>query len=206
MSDEQPQHSSNYGPPPAGCYVSAFSALFPSTFPSDTDPNIVACFRLADQDESGFIDDKGLQRALSSYNQSFSMRTVHMLIYLFTNSDTRKIGPKEFTSLFNNLQSLRAIFEKFDRDRTGEIGANEFSEALLSQGIDVPPNVLELLVTKFGKTLGPIKSVDYENFILCCLIVKGLTEKFKKDDNMYTGSTTFTYGEFLLNVLPFLVT
>ncbi|KAK8639848.1 hypothetical protein V6N13_138214 [Hibiscus sabdariffa] len=203
MSEEQ---SSKYSPPPAGCYLSPFSALFPSTFPSDTDPNIVACFQLADQDGSGFIDDKELQRALSSYNEGFSLRTVHMLIYLFTNSDTRKIGPKEFTSLFYSLQNLRGIFEKFDRDRSGKIGANELSEAMLSQGLALPPTVLELLVTKFDKTLGPIKSLDYENFILCCLIVKGLTEKFKKYDSLYTGSATFTYGEFMFTVLPFLIT
>ncbi|KAK4769468.1 hypothetical protein SAY86_027618 [Trapa natans] len=46
---------------------------------------------------SGFIDDKELQRSLSSYSQAFSMRTVHLLMYNFTNTNTRKIGSKEFT-------------------------------------------------------------------------------------------------------------
>ncbi|XP_039035483.1 calcium-binding protein CBP-like [Hibiscus syriacus] len=153
MSDEP---SSNYGPPPAGCYVSPFSALFPSTFPPETDPNIVACFQLADQDGSGFIDDKELRTALTTYNESFSLRTIHLLMYLFTNSDTRKIGPREFSSLFYSLQSFRAIFEKSDRDSSGKIDANGMSEALLSQGIAVPPTVMELLVTKFDTTRGPL--------------------------------------------------
>ncbi|KAK9290858.1 hypothetical protein L1049_009036 [Liquidambar formosana] len=48
--------------------------------------------KLADSDGSGLIDDKELQTALSSYNQSFSLRTVHLLMYLFTNSNARKIG------------------------------------------------------------------------------------------------------------------
>lgn len=52
----------------------------------------MTCFQAADRDQSGFIDDKELQGALSSYNQSFSMRTVHLLMYLFTNSNVRKIG------------------------------------------------------------------------------------------------------------------
>lgn len=47
---------------------------------------------MADQDGSGFIDDKELQGVLSSYNQSFSLRTVHLLMYLFTNTNARKIG------------------------------------------------------------------------------------------------------------------
>lgn len=79
------------GYPPAP-YGSPFAALTPSAFPPGTDPSVVSCFQMADQDGSGFIDDKELQRALSSYNQSFSLRTVHLLMYLFTNTNTRKIG------------------------------------------------------------------------------------------------------------------
>lgn len=71
---------------------SPFAALLPSQFPPGTDPNVVACFQAADQDGSGVIDDKELQRALSSYNQSFSLRTVHLLMYLFTGTNVQKIG------------------------------------------------------------------------------------------------------------------
>lgn len=73
-------------------YTNPFAALVPSTFPPGTDPNIVNCFQMADQDRSGFIDDWELQRALSSCNQSFSLRTVHLLMFLFTNTNNRKIG------------------------------------------------------------------------------------------------------------------
>ena len=85
-----PVHGGSY--PPAGGYASPFAALVPSAFPPGTDPSVVACFQMADQDGSGFIDDNELQRALSSYNQSFSLRTVRLLMYLFTNTNTRKIG------------------------------------------------------------------------------------------------------------------
>ncbi|XP_022766635.1 probable calcium-binding protein CML49 [Durio zibethinus] len=198
-----PVHGGSY--PPAGGYASPFAALVPSAFPPGTDPNVVACFQLADQDGSGFIDDKELQRALSSYNQSFSLRTVHLLMYLFTNTNTRKIGPKEFTAVFYSLQNWRAIFEKFDRDRSGKIDVNELREALLSQGFSVSPVVLDLLVTKFDKTGGKNKAIEYDNFIECCLTVKGLTEKFKEKDTMYSGNATFTYEAFMLTVLPFLI-
>ncbi|XVE61092.1 hypothetical protein DITRI_Ditri06bG0012400 [Diplodiscus trichospermus] len=198
-----PVHGGSY--PPAGGYGSPFAALLPSAFPPGTDPNVVACFQAADQDGSGFIDDKELQRALSSYNQSFSLRTVRLLMYLFTNTNTRKIGPKEFTSLFYSLQNWRAIFERFDRDRSGKIDANELREALLSLGFAVSPVVLDLLVSKFDKTGGRNKAIEYDNFIECCLTVKGLTEKFKEKDTTYSGNATFTYEAFMLTVLPFLI-
>ncbi|KAJ9184842.1 hypothetical protein P3X46_004528 [Hevea brasiliensis] len=160
------------GYPPSAPYGSPFASLVPSAFPPGTDPNVVACFQLADQDGSGFIDDKELQKALSSYNQSFSLRTVHLLMYLFTNSNNRKIGPKEFTSVFYSLQNWRAIFERFDRDRSGKIDSNELREALYSLGFAVSPVVLDLLVSKFDKSGGKNKAIEYDNFIECCLTVK----------------------------------
>ncbi|KAK8478296.1 hypothetical protein V6N13_042556 [Hibiscus sabdariffa] len=191
--------------PPMGGYANPFAALIPSAFSPETDPNIVACFQMADQDGSGLIDDKELQRALSSYDQRFSLRTVRLLMYLFTNTNARKIGPKEFISVFYCLQNWRAIFERFDMDRSGKIDANELREALLSLGFAVSPVVLDLLVSKYDKTGGESKAIEYDNFIECCLTVKGLTEKFKEKDTMYTGNATFTYEAFMLMVLPFLI-
>lgn len=85
-----PPSSAPYGAP--GGYGSPFASLVPSAFPPGTDPNVVACFQAADRDGSGMIDDKELQSALSGYSQSFSLRTVHLLMYLFTNTNVRKIG------------------------------------------------------------------------------------------------------------------
>lgn len=104
-SSHQPPPSSMGGyPPSAPGFGSPFALLVPSAFPPGTDPNVVACFQMADQDGSGFIDDKELQGALSSYNQRFSLRTVHLLMYLFTNSNARKIGE------FFGFRSLFRIF------------------------------------------------------------------------------------------------
>ncbi|KAK3139281.1 hypothetical protein QOZ80_5AG0380670 [Eleusine coracana subsp. coracana] len=198
-----PASSAPYGAP--GGYGSPFAALVPSAFPPGTDPNVVACFQAADRDGSGMIDDKDLQAALSGYNQSFSLRTVHLLMYLFTNTNVRRIGPKEFIDVFYSLQNWRSIFERFDRDRSGKIDASELRDALLSLGYSVSPTVLDLLVSKFDKTGGKSRAIEYDNFIECCLTVKGLTEKFKEKDTAFSGSATFTYEAFMLTVLPFLI-
>ncbi|KAJ6912670.1 calcium-binding protein CBP-like [Populus alba x Populus x berolinensis] len=202
---DKPQASAPGGYPSAPYGSSPFASLMPSTFPPGTDPSIIACFQVADQDGSGLVDDKELQRALSSYNQSFSLRTVHLLMYLFTNTNTRRIGPKEFAPLFYSLQNWRANFERFDRDRSGKIDSNELRDALVSLGFAVSPVVLDLLVSKFDKTGGKNKAIEYDNFIECCLTVKGLTDKFKERDTAYSGSASFTYENFMLTVLPFLI-
>lgn len=64
----------------------------PSAFPPGTDPNVVAAYHVVDEDGSGLIDDNELRTALSSFNQTFSLRTVRLLMYLFTRSNARQIG------------------------------------------------------------------------------------------------------------------
>ncbi|MED6148213.1 putative calcium-binding protein cml49 [Stylosanthes scabra] len=187
--------------PASGGYGNPMAMLVPSTFPPGTDPSIVACFEMVDVDRSGQIDDKELQKALSSYNQSFSLRTVHLLMNMFTNSNVKKIGPKEFTALFQGLQNWR----RFDRDRSGRIDSNELREALLSLGYSLSPMLLELLISKYDKTDGRNKAIEYDNFIECCLTVKGLTDKFKEKDTNLIGNATFSYESFMLTVLPFIV-
>ncbi|KAL8236681.1 hypothetical protein R6Q59_017762 [Mikania micrantha] len=211
----QPQQSTyvnpygnHHKPSTTSPYGNPFAALVRSSFPPGTDPNVIACFQVADVDGSGVIDDKELQRALSSYNQSFSIRTVRLLMHLFTNTNTRKIGPKEFTQVFYSLQSWRANFEKFDQDRSGYIDARELREALTSLGFVVSPVVLDLLVSKFDKTGGFKKAIEYDNFIEYAsqqYLHIGLTERFKEKDMTYSGNATFTYETFMLTVLPFLI-
>lgn len=63
------------------------------------------------------------------------------------------------------------MFEKVDRDRSGKIDTNELREALMSLGFAVSPVVLDLLVTKFDKTGGKSKAIEYDNFIEYVLMI-----------------------------------
>lgn len=65
---------------------------------------------------------------------------------------------------------FQAIFERFDRDRSGKIDPSELKEALLSLGFAVSPVVLDLLVSKFDKTGGRNKAIEYDNFIEYVLV------------------------------------
>ncbi|GLJ47609.1 hypothetical protein SUGI_1005350 [Cryptomeria japonica] len=191
-----------YGNPTAPTYGYPPTQQQP-LFAPGTDPEIIRAFQAYDQDGSGFIDDKELQKALSTAAQSYSIRTVHLLMFNY-NSNSTRIGPKEFTALWHDLQAWRSIFETFDRDRSGKIDTMELRDALLRLGYSVSPPVLQLLLTKYDRT-GQGRGIDYDSFIECAVIVKGLTEKFKEKDKKYTGTATLTYEEFMLTVLPFIV-
>ncbi|KAL9232583.1 hypothetical protein vseg_007681 [Gypsophila vaccaria] len=181
----------------------AFCDVQPSSFPPGTDCKIVECFNKIDRNCNGIIDDKELQSVLSSCNHSFSSRTVHLLMYQFTHSNKRMIGPKEFVPLMNSLQSWKATFQRFDRDRNGRIDSCELGNALNCLGYTVSPCVVSMLVAKFS-TAGTRCSLQYDNFIECCLTVKGLSDTFNAKSRG-CATATFCYEEFLVNVLPFIM-
>lgn len=179
-------------------------------FPPGTDPEIIRSFQMVDRDRSGFIDDSELQQALSSAYHRFSLRTIRLLMFLFKNPNEKslRIGPSEFAALWRCLGQWREIFERFDRDRSGKIDAKELKDALYSLGYAVPPSVLQVLVSRYddGRGRGRKVELNFDSFVECGMLIKGLTEKFKEKDTRYTGSATLSYDNFMSMVLPFLVT
>ncbi|OVA15278.1 EF-hand domain [Macleaya cordata] len=144
------------------------SHLLPTAFPEGTDPEVMKCFRMVDQNRNGFIDDKELQKALSSYNHRFSLKTIHLLMYLHTNnSTTRNIGPKEFMSMYYCLKNWKETFEEFDMDRNGKIDSLELRRSLTSLGFTVSPTVLDLIISKYDQSGGSKRKMglQYDNFI-----------------------------------------
>ncbi|KAH7838522.1 hypothetical protein Vadar_027592 [Vaccinium darrowii] len=175
-------------------------------FPPGTHPEVIRSFRMVDRDRSGFIDESELQLALSSGYQRFSLDTIRLLMFLFKNpNDSLRIGPKEFAALWSCLGQWRAIFERFDRDRSGKIDSMELRDALYSLGYALPPSVLQVLISRYDDGSGRRVELNFDSFVQCGMIVKGLTEKFKEKDPRYTGSATLTYDTFMAMIIPFLV-
>ncbi|EES14088.1 probable calcium-binding protein CML48 [Sorghum bicolor] len=212
-----PPPAAAYPPPPAQAAASGFgsgygygSGFVPVAFPPGTHPEVERAFRSADRDCSGAIDERELQGALSSAYHRFSIRTVRLLMFLFndassSSSTPSRMGPTQFVSLWNCLGQWRGIFDRYDRDRSGKIDSRELTEALRSLGYAVPPSVIELLIANYNNGVPSNGALDFDNFVECGMIVKGLTEKFKEKDTRYTGSATLTYDGFLSMVIPFIV-
>ncbi|CAN1128584.1 Probable calcium-binding protein CML48 [Linum perenne] len=114
-------------------------------------------------------------------------------------------GPKEFSALWTCLGQWRAIFDRYDRDRSGKIDLFELRDALYGLGYAVPPSVLQILMSKYDDGSGGKIELSFDSFVECGLILKGLTDKFKEKDKRYVGQATFNYDEFMCTVLPFLL-
>ncbi|XP_050370995.1 probable calcium-binding protein CML48 [Argentina anserina] len=177
-------------------------------FPPGTDPAVIRSFQMVDKDGSGFIDDNELQQALSSSYHMFSLRTIRLLMFLFKNPKNHyilKLAPQEFAAVWSCLGEWRTMFQKYDTDRSGKIDVIELRDALFGLGLAVPPTVLQLLTSRYEDGSGHRAELNFDSFVECGMIVKGLTEKFKEKDKRCTGSATFSYNAFMSMVIPFLV-
>lgn len=142
---------------------------------------------MVDRDRSGYIDENELQQALSSGYQRFNIRTIRLLMSLFKNPhDPLRIGPKEFVALWSCLGQWRTIFERYDKDRSGKIDLFELRDALYGIGYAIPPSVLKVLISKYDDGSGRKIELNFDSFVECGMIIKGLTEKFKQKDSRYS--------------------
>ncbi|WJX68965.1 hypothetical protein P8452_53280 [Trifolium repens] len=200
------QQVSSYGYPPPPPSSSSSSSSGYSNFPPGTNPDIIRSFQLVDRDRSGFIDDRELQQALTSSFHTFNLRTIRLLMFLFKHPhQSLRIGPKEFSELWNCLGHWRGIFERYDKDRSGKIDPLELRDALYGIGYAVPASVLQLLLSKYSDGSNRRVELGFDSFVECGMIIKGLTDKFKDKDKRYSGSATLSYDDFMSMVIPFLV-
>ncbi|CAA2984836.1 probable calcium-binding CML48 [Olea europaea subsp. europaea] len=145
-----------------------------SWFPPGTHPDVIRSFQMVDRNQNGFIEEKELQEALAWKYQRFSLRTLRLLIFLFRgpNDSSFRIGPKEFAEIWSCLSHWRAVFERFDRDRSGKIDMMELKDALYSLGYALPPSVLQVLISKCNNGNAQRVELNFDNFVECGMIVK----------------------------------
>ncbi|KAL6644372.1 hypothetical protein ACP70R_015980 [Stipagrostis hirtigluma subsp. patula] len=196
----------SYPPPQAGGFGFGYGYGGGAVaFPPGTHPDVERAFRAADRDGSGAIDERELQGALSAAYHRFSIRTVRLLMFLFSDPASSS-SPSRMAGQHSLYRSGIALGNGgYDRDRSGKIDSSELTEALRSLGYAVPPSVIELLIANYNNGVPRNGALDFDNFVECGMIVKGLTEKFKEKDTRYTGSATLTYDGFLSMVIPFIV-
>ena len=108
------------------------------------DPQIAQWFRAVDQDRSGQIDAKELQKALVNGNWShFSEEACRMMINMFDKDKSGTINIHEFGALFSYINQWKGMFEAIDKDRSGFIEEGEFSQALTQMGYRFSPTFVQ---------------------------------------------------------------
>ncbi|XP_029298313.1 peflin [Cottoperca gobio] len=154
-------------------------------------------FHTVDTDHSGFINLKELKQALVNSNWSaFSDETCLMMINMFDKTRSGRMDVFGFSALWEFMQRWRALFQQYDRDRSGLISGTELHQALAQMGYNLSPQFSETLVRRFT-VQGGRPGVQLDRFIQVCTQLQSMTQAFREKDTTMTGNIRLNYEEFL---------
>lgn len=163
-------------------------------------PDVYSWFVAVDQDNTGKIDSRELQQALTNANWSkFDEATCKQMIGMFDRDKSGSIDASEFSQLWNYIQQWKQVFEGFDRDRSGGIDANELNTALNQMGYRLSPAFSQMVVKKYDTVHH--KQIGLDHYIKLCAVLNSLTASFRQRDTQMTGSININYEDFMMVVL-----
>lgn len=195
---QRPPPTSSYGggygygqPPPPQPYGRA-----PTQPPPGVDPELWGWFQAVDADNSGKITAVELQQALLNNNWShFNAETCRLLIGMFDRNKDGTIDAQEFAALWKYVQEWKQCFDRFDKDKSGNIDSNELQQALNSFGYRLSTNFCQMCTRLFDRS--DMRTMKFDDFIQCCVMLRALTESFKRKDTDRSGIITVSYEQFL---------
>ena len=118
---------------------------------------------------------------------------------MFDRNKDGTIDVYEFEALWKYVQEWRKCFEKYDRDKTGKMNTMELHKALTDFGYALTPEFCNLCTRVFDRK--DTRSMKFDDFIQCCVMINILTDSFKKRDTQRSGVITVHYEDFLEMVL-----
>ncbi|XP_065828642.1 programmed cell death protein 6-like isoform X2 [Oscarella lobularis] len=189
---QQEYHHSGHGYGQPGGYAPSG----PSGAPPGVDPTLFAWFQAVDADRSGSISSVELRQALVNGNWShFNQETCRLMIGMFDKDKSGTIDVHEFAALWKYIQDWKSCFDSFDRDRSGSIDAGELHQAFTSFGYRLSIDFCRLCVHQFDRA--DVNTMKLDDFIQCCVMLKCLTDAFRRFDVHQTGVINVSYEQFL---------
>lgn len=169
--------------------------------PPGVNPEAYQWFQTVDTDRSGFINIKELKQALVNSNWSaFNDETCLMMINMFDKTKTGRIDMFGFSALWDFMQRWRALFQQYDRDRSGSICGPELHQALAQMGYNLSPQFAETLVRRFAvRSARP--GIQLDRFIQVCTQLQSMTDVFRERDTNRSGNIRMNYEDFLSSAI-----
>ncbi|XP_071355497.1 peflin [Trachinotus anak] len=205
-----PGHGGQYGPGPGGAPSGHYGGYGgqphgghyghhapAGNIPPGVNPEAYQWFHTVDTDRSGFINHRELKQALVNSNWSaFNDETCLMMINMFDKTRSGRIDVFGFSALWDFMQRWRALFQHYDRDRSGSINGTELHQALAQMGYNLSPQFSETLVQRFTLR-GGRPGIQLDRFIQVCTQLQSMTQAFRERDTTMTGNIRLNYEDFL---------
>ncbi|XP_077382450.1 sorcin [Festucalex cinctus] len=148
--------------------------------------------------QDGQISADELQRCLtqsgiSGTYQPFNMDTCRLMINMLDRDMSGTMGFAEFKDLWQALNAWKNLFMSFDRDRSGTVEAQEMQQAIKSLGYNLSPNAMNMIMKRYSIN----GRIPFDDFVSCCVRLRGLTDHFQRRDTTRNGTANFQYDDFI---------
>ncbi|KAG7999298.1 Sorcin, partial [Nibea albiflora] len=157
--------------------------------------------------QDGQISPDELQRCLTQSGISgsykpFCLETCKLMINMLDRDMSGTMGFNEFKELSQVLNGWKTTFASYDRDRSGTMEGPELQHAISAMGFNLSPQAMNIIMKRYS-TNGRI---GFDDFMSCCIRLRGLTDHFRRRDTSQTGAAMFHYDDvsfhnFFLNFL-----
>ena len=87
------------------------------------------------------------------------------------------------------------MFDRYDRDRSGNIDAGELFTAYNEMGFHVTAAFCQNVIVRFDRLAK--KSLKFDDFIQSCVMLRALTDAFKTRDTNLNGIIQVSYEDFM---------
>lgn len=101
----------------------------------------------------------------------------------------------EFQQLWQYINQWKGVFDRYDRDRSGNIDCNELHTAYSEMGFRVSMDFCRLVVMRFDRLAK--KSLKFDDFIQSCVMLRSLSDAFKARDTNLNGIIQVSYEDFM---------
>ena len=115
---------------------------------------------------------------------------------MFDRDGNGTIDISEFNQLWQYLNQWKGVFDRYDRDRSGNIDQQELCTAFNEMGFRVSMNFCSLVVTRFDRQAR--NGLKLDDFIQACVMLRCLTDAFRARDQNLNGIITVSYEDFMI--------
>ncbi|XP_071951578.1 sorcin-like isoform X2 [Antedon mediterranea] len=148
------------------------------------------------------IDAHELQRCLTASGisgtyQQFSLETARIMIAMLDRDRSGQMGFNEFKELWSSLNQWKTTFMQYDRDRSGTVEPHELHAAIASFGYSLSPQALSVLVKRYSTN----SRITFDDFVSCVVRLRALTSAFQMRDSQRNGHAQFQYDDFIQVVM-----
>ncbi len=114
---------------------------------------------------------------------------------LFDRDNNGTIDVREFQQLWAYINQWKGTFDRYDKDRSGNVDSRELFTAYNEMGFRVTANFCQLVVTRFDRLAR--RSLKFDDFIQSCVMLRALTDNFRARDTNLDGCINVNYEDFL---------